>query len=76
MRDRGPRGRARRVEARLARAAAERLEDPREVGARDEQFHATLVRAAGNDETARVHWDVTERIRIVRRLDFTRADRI
>jgi hypothetical protein len=23
-----------------------------------------------------VHWDVTERIRIVRRLDFTRADRI
>jgi len=34
------------------------------------------VRAAGNDETARVHWDVTERIRIVRRLDFTRADRI
>ena len=36
----------------------------------------TLVRAAGNDETARVHWDVTERIRIIRRLDFTRADRI
>ena len=25
---------------------------------------------------ARVHWDVTERIRIVRHLDFTRADRI
>ncbi|MGZ5238424.1 MAG: FCD domain-containing protein, partial [Caldimonas sp.] len=35
-----------------------------------------LVRAAGNGETARVHWDVTERIRIIRRLDFTRADRI
>ena len=33
-------------------------------------------RAAGNAEMARVHWDVTERIRIVRRLDFTRADRI
>ena len=56
--------------------AAERLTDAREVGALDEQFHATLVRAAGNDEMARVHWDVTERIRIVRRLDFTRADRI
>ena len=55
---------------------AERLEDPRELGAHDEHFHAVLVRAAGNDETARVHWDVTERIRIVRRLDFTRADRI
>jgi DNA-binding GntR family transcriptional regulator len=25
---------------------------------------------------ARVHWDVTERIRIIRRLDFTRASRI
>ena len=34
------------------------------------------MRAAGNDEMARVHWDVTERIRIIRRLDFTRADRI
>jgi DNA-binding GntR family transcriptional regulator len=56
--------------------AAERLSDAREVGALDEQFHASLVRAAGNAEMARVHWDVTERIRIVRRLDFTRADRI
>ena len=55
---------------------AERLTDPRQVGANDEQFHATLVRAAGNEEMARVHWDVTERIRIIRRLDFTRPDRI
>jgi DNA-binding GntR family transcriptional regulator len=55
---------------------AERLTDPRQVGANDEQFHASLVRAAGNDEMARVHWDVTERIRIIRRLDFTRPDRI
>jgi DNA-binding GntR family transcriptional regulator len=54
----------------------ERLADAREVGALDEQFHASLVRAAGNAEIARVHWDVTERIRIVRRLDFTRPDRI
>ncbi len=56
--------------------AAERLSDARTVGANDEQFHATLVRATGNAEMARVHWDVTERIRIVRHLDFTRADRI
>lgn len=55
---------------------AERLADPRAVGEHDEQFHATLVRATGNAELARVHWDVTERIRIVRRLDFTRPDRI
>jgi DNA-binding GntR family transcriptional regulator len=56
--------------------AAERLVDGREVGALDEEFHAALVRAAGNSEIARVHWEVTERIRIIRRLDFTRADRI
>ena len=34
------------------------------------------MRAAGNAEIARVHQEVTDRIRIVRRLDFTRADRI
>jgi DNA-binding GntR family transcriptional regulator len=56
--------------------AAERLSDGSEVGALDERFHATLVRATGNLEMARVHWDVTERIRVIRRLDFTRAHRI
>ena len=56
--------------------AGERLTDAREVGALDEQFHSTLVQATGNEELARVHWDVTERIRVVRRLDFTRPDRI
>lgn len=54
----------------------DRLTDAAEVGRLDEAFHATLVHAAGNPEMARVHWDVTERIRIVRHLDFTRADRI
>lgn len=56
--------------------AQERITDGREVGALDEAFHASLVRAAGNEEIARVHQEVTERIRLVRRLDFTRADRI
>jgi DNA-binding GntR family transcriptional regulator len=56
--------------------AAERLTEARTVGALDEAFHATLVSAAGNAEIARVHQDVTERIRVVRRLDFTRTDRI
>lgn len=55
---------------------AERLSDPKMVGALDEAFHATLLRAAGNGEMSRVHTDVTERIRIVRRLDFSRSDRI
>jgi DNA-binding GntR family transcriptional regulator len=57
-------------------SSSERLADGAAVGALDEAFHASLVRAAGNEEIARVHWDVTERIRIIRRLDFTRADRI
>ena len=57
-------------------SVADRLTDARQVGANDEAFHATLVRAAGNPEMARVHWDVTERIRIIRHLDFTRLDRI
>jgi len=56
--------------------AGERIADGRAVAAADEDFHATLVSATGNDEMARIHRELTERIRIIRRLDFTRADRI
>ena len=42
----------------------------------DEEFHAALVAAAGNPEVARCHREVTERIRIIRQLDFTQTDRI
>ncbi len=54
----------------------ERLEDEREVARLDEAFHQGLVRATGNKELARMHLEITERIRIIRRLDFTRAERI
>ncbi len=56
--------------------AKARLADWIAVSRIDEAFHATLVAAAGNPEMARVHAEVTERIRIVRRLDFTQAERI
>jgi DNA-binding GntR family transcriptional regulator len=56
--------------------ATERLTGGREVAALDEAFHSTLVAAAGNAEFVRVHNDVTERIRMVRRLDFTQSSRI
>ena len=56
--------------------AAERLTDGRGVGQYDERFHAALVAATGNVEMARMHHDITERIRIIRRLDFTQAERI
>jgi DNA-binding GntR family transcriptional regulator len=54
----------------------QRLTDWIAVAQLDEAFHATLVAAAGNPELARMHTDVTERIRIVRRLDFTQAERV
>jgi DNA-binding GntR family transcriptional regulator len=41
----------------------------------DEAFHRGLVAATGNAQMLRVHDDVTERIRIVRRLDFLKAHR-
>lgn len=55
---------------------AERSADPVQVAQWDEQFHCALVAAAGNAEMARVHRDVTDRIRIIRRLDFTKQMRI
>lgn len=55
---------------------AERRMDGRLVSRRDEEFHASLVEATGNPELARVHREVTERIRIVRRLDFTQPERV
>jgi DNA-binding GntR family transcriptional regulator len=56
--------------------AAERLEDAHALAHIDEAFHHTLVAATGNRELARLHHEVTERIRIVRRLDFTQKPRI
>jgi DNA-binding GntR family transcriptional regulator len=53
-----------------------RSTDMREVAAWDEAFHCALVAAAGNAEMARVHREVTERIRVIRRLDFTQPLRI
>lgn len=56
--------------------AKQRIADWVEVARLDETFHMTLVEAAGNPELARIHADITERIRIVRRLDFTYAERV
>jgi DNA-binding GntR family transcriptional regulator len=56
--------------------AAERLQDAAEVGALDERFHSLLVQGSGNREMARVHNQITERIRIIRRLDFTKPARV
>jgi len=55
---------------------AQRSSDAAKVSQWDEAFHCALVLAAGNAEIARVHREVTERIRIIRRLDFTKQARI
>lgn len=64
------------LEARWLVPPRKRSANAAEVAAWDETFHCNLVAAANNAEFVRVHWDVTERIRIVRRLDFTKAARI
>jgi len=50
--------------------------DGREVARLDESFHLALVSAAANKEIERVHAELTEKIRIIRRLDFTEDTRI
>lgn len=54
----------------------QRLQDGAAVAQLDEAFHCQLLEAAGNQEMARVHREVSEKIRILRRLDFTQASRI
>ena len=56
--------------------AAARERDGDRVRGLDEDFHGQLVVAGGNREMARVHQELTDRIRIVRRLDFTKAARV
>jgi len=54
----------------------DRLDDGERVCALDEAFHSALVATTGNREMARCHHEVTERIHLLRRLDFTEAGRI
>ncbi len=56
--------------------AADRVAHAMHVSALDEEFHMQLVATAGNAEVARCHHEVTERIRIIRRLDFTQPHRV
>lgn len=54
----------------------ERLRSGTQVAEQDEAFHCALVAAAGNAEMAKIHRDVTEKIRIIRQLDFTKDYRV
>lgn len=52
------------------------LHDLKTLSMQDEAFHCQLVEAIGNSEMAKVHRDVSEKIRIIRRLDFSKDYRI
>lgn len=56
--------------------ADQRETDSHRMAALDEAFHCALVEAAGNREMLRVHRELTEKIRIIRRLDFLKDNRI
>jgi DNA-binding GntR family transcriptional regulator len=55
---------------------SERAADATEVRDLDEAFHQLLVEGSANREMVQVHRQITERIRIIRRLDFTKPARI
>lgn len=52
------------------------LYDLRKLSAQDEAFHCHLVFAAGNAEMAKIHSEISEKIRIIRRLDFSKDYRV
>jgi DNA-binding GntR family transcriptional regulator len=54
----------------------ERLENPIEAGALDEMFHLRIVESTDNREMLRTYREIIERMRIIRRLDFFKPDRI
>lgn len=54
----------------------ERSDNPEEMEARDESFHMALAEGGGNMALVEYLADINRRIRIIRRLDFTRGDRI
>ena len=55
---------------------ADRLDDGVELARLDEEFHAAIVAASGNAEISRIHADISDRIRIIRRLDFLAPARL
>ncbi|MDB5998844.1 MAG: Transcriptional regulator, GntR family protein [Rhizobacter sp.] len=57
-------------------AKRQRVLDGQSVAREDEKLHTTLVALAGSREMLRTYTDLTERIRIVRRLDFIEPSRI
>jgi DNA-binding GntR family transcriptional regulator len=56
--------------------ADQRTYDAHELIQLDEQFHQRLLTLAGNGQMTRIHEEIGEKIRVIRRLDFTQKARI
>ena len=65
-----------RLEALWKVPPAARETNPKRLTDLDEGFHRALLEAAGNREMAAIHAEVTDKIRIIRRLDFFKESRI
>ena len=57
-------------------AAEQRSRDAHELILLDEQFHQRLLILAGNAQMSRIHAEIADKIRVIRRLDFTQQARI
>ncbi|MCD8521732.1 MAG: GntR family transcriptional regulator [Saccharospirillaceae bacterium] len=55
---------------------SQRLNDSVLLADMDEEFHFAILELSGNQEMAAIHRMVCERLRIIRRLDFTQQGRI
>jgi len=64
------------LEVRWQVPPAEQSVEGRDVAKWDEEFHCSVVAASKNSEFVRVHLEVTEKIRFVRRLSFAEHARI
>jgi len=53
-----------------------RSSDAHELILLDEQFHASLLNLASNAQMTRIHAELSDKIRVIRRLDFTQQARI
>jgi DNA-binding GntR family transcriptional regulator len=51
-------------------------DDPEVLAVLDEQFHVRIVAASGNQEMTAIHQNITDRMRVIRRLHFKTAPRI
>ena len=52
------------------------VHDSARISKMDESFHSALVEIAANPEISRVHHEITEKVRIIRRLGFSGPERV